>query len=116
VVSPGTGNWGTCPLEFANAHKFCSHSNYGCAYLSAELAQSYTVKVTRVQKIIVTRVSQIVLTVTKIAPTVPQVALTLSQIALTVPQIALTVSQVAIKVPAIALIVPQIAPTVQKLS
>jgi len=32
----------TCPLEFANARKFCSRSNYGCAYLSVELAQSYT--------------------------------------------------------------------------
>jgi len=38
------------PLELANACKFCSCSNYGCAYLSAELAQSYNVKVTRVLK------------------------------------------------------------------
>ena len=33
------GHWGTCPLEFANARKFCSRSNYGCAYLSAEFSQ-----------------------------------------------------------------------------
>ena len=30
------GHWGTCPLEFASACKFCSRSNYGCAYLSTE--------------------------------------------------------------------------------
>jgi len=23
VASPGMGHWGTCPLEFANARKFC---------------------------------------------------------------------------------------------
>jgi len=40
------------PLEFANARTFCSRSNYGWAYLFADLAQSYTIKVTRVQKII----------------------------------------------------------------
>ena len=33
--------WGTgarAPLEFANARKFCSRSNYGFAYLSAEFS------------------------------------------------------------------------------
>jgi len=39
-MSPGMGHWGMCPLEFANARKFCGRSNYGGVYLSAELARS----------------------------------------------------------------------------
>jgi len=31
VASLGMEHWGTCPLKFANARKFCSRSNYGCA-------------------------------------------------------------------------------------
>ena len=45
----GTGARAPPPWSLMHA-KFCSRSNYSCAYLSAELARSLTVKVTSISK------------------------------------------------------------------